>query len=75
MNKLFTYEQFLTEREVRNTDLESIFEGGAYGHLTHPFEDLGLTMTDVKNMIDATDQGAFGPENFVQEKRAASPKS
>lgn len=68
MNKLFTYEQFLTEREVRNTDLESIFEGGAYGHLTHPFEDLGLTMTDVKNMIDATVQGAFGPENFVQEK-------
>ena len=68
MNRLFTYEEFLTEREVRNTDLEPLFEGGAYGHLTHPFEDLGLTMTDVKNMIDATVQGAFGPENFVQEK-------
>jgi len=68
MNKLFTYEEFLTEREVRNTDLEPLFEGGAYGHLTHPFEDLGLTMTDVKDMIDATVQGAFGPENFVQEK-------
>lgn len=68
MNKLHTYEEFLTEREVRNTDLEPLFEGGAYGHLTHPFEDLGLTMTDVKDMIDATVQGAFGPENFVQEK-------
>ena len=68
MNKLFTYEEFLTEREVRNTDLEPLFEGGAYGHLTHPFEDLGLTMTDVKDMIDVTVQGAFGPENFVQEK-------
>lgn len=68
MRKLFTYEQFLTEREVRNTDLESVFEGGAYGHLTHPFEDLGLTMRDVKDMIDSTVEGAFGPENFVQEK-------
>jgi len=68
MKKLFTYEQFLTEREVRNTDLESVFEGGAYGHLTHPFEDLGLTMRDVKDMIDSTVEGAFGPENFVQEK-------
>jgi len=68
MNRLYTYEEFLTEREVRNTDLEPLFEGGAYGHLTHPFEDLGLTMTDVKDMIDATVQGAFGPENFVQEK-------
>ena len=68
MRKLFTYEQFLTEREVRNTDLESVFEGGAYGHLTHPFEDLGLTMRDVKEMIDSTVEGAFGPENFVQEK-------
>jgi hypothetical protein len=68
MNKLFTYEEFLTEKELRDTGLESVNEGGAYGHLTHPFEDLGLTMTDVKDMIDATVQGAFGPENFVQEK-------
>lgn len=68
MNKLFTYQEFLIEREVRNTDLQSIFEGGAYGHLTHPFEDLGLSMRDVKEMIDSTVDGAFGPENFVQEK-------
>lgn len=45
-----------------------ILEGGAYGHLSHPFEDLDLTMRDLKEMIDATVQGAFGPENFVQEK-------
>lgn len=68
MKRLFTYNQFLTERELRDTGLESINEGGAYGHLTHPFEDLGLTMRDVKEMIDSTVEGAFGPENFVQEK-------
>ena len=66
--KLSTYTEFLIEREARNTSLESVFEGGAYGHLTHPFEDLGLTMRDVKDMIDSTVEGAFGPENFVQEK-------
>lgn len=43
-------------------------EGGAYGHINHPFEDFGLTMEDLKNMISATINGAFGPENFVQEK-------
>lgn len=43
-------------------------EGGAYGHISHPFEDIGLTMADVKEMIGAAVNGAFGPENFVQEK-------
>jgi hypothetical protein len=45
-----------------------LLEGGAYGHLSHPFEDLSLTIQDVKDMIDSTVKGAFGPENFVQEK-------
>ena len=47
---------------------DDIFEGGAYGHLAHPFEDMNLTMADVQEMINATVNGAFGPENFVQEK-------
>ena len=47
---------------------DDIFEGGAYGHLTHPFEDMNLTMGDVHDMIQTTIKGAFGPENFVQEK-------
>ena len=51
----------LYENEVLN-------EGGAYGHLAHPFEDMGLTMGDLQQMITTTVNGAFGPENFVQEK-------
>lgn len=47
---------------------DHLFEGGAYGHISHPFEDFGLTMADLKTMINTTVNGAFGPENFVQEK-------
>lgn len=47
---------------------EDINEGGAYGHLAHPFEDMSLRMQDVKEMITAAVNGAFGPDNFVQEK-------
>lgn len=53
---------------------EELNEGGAYGHLTHPFEDMDLTMADIHEMIQSTVKGAFGPENFVQEK-CLSPDS
>jgi len=43
-------------------------EGGAYGHLQHPFDDFKLTMADLKDMINTTVEGAFSPEHFVQEK-------
>lgn len=45
-----------------------INEGGAYGHLSHPFEDIDLTMSDVQTMIDAAVNGSFSSDNFVQEK-------
>jgi hypothetical protein len=66
--RLLSFSEFILERENKLINAEPLNEGGAYGHLTHPFEDLGLTMQDVKDMIDATVEGAFGPENFVQEK-------
>jgi hypothetical protein len=47
---------------------DEVNEGGAYGHLKHPFEDFELTMGDLHKMIQDTINGAFGPENFVQEK-------
>lgn len=69
MDKLLTYDQFLFEKtKPVSSDYSLIVEGGAYGHLTHPFEDLGLTMQDLQDMINVTVEGAFGPENFVQEK-------
>lgn len=77
---LLKYQDFLI-KESQRTSLQEMMrldqeaglydalnEGGAYGHLAHPFEDIGLTMGDVKDMISAAVSGAFGPENFVQEK-------
>lgn len=55
---------FVFEKETQTF----LFEGGAYGHLNHPFEDIDLTMTDVMDMIRATIDGGFSPDNFVQEK-------
>ena len=80
MHKLLKFKDFseklsqysaLQEMMKSDEDLglyDDIFEGGAYGHLTHPFEDMELTMSDIHTMIQSTVSGAFGPENFVQEK-------
>jgi len=69
----FIQESFLSEMMRLDSELGlyenlALNEGGAYGHLAHPFEDFGLTMNDLKTMIETTVNGAFGPENFVQEK-------
>ena len=60
-------EMMKLDQELRLYD-DYLLEGGAYGHLSHPFEDFGLTMSDLQDMITTTVNGAFGPENFVQEK-------
>lgn len=54
--------------EIINENYQPLLEGGAYGHLAHPFEDMSLTMNDLHDMIQVTVKGAFGPENFVMEK-------
>lgn len=58
----------LLEKLSNNFEISAINEGGAYGHLNHPFEDMDLIMGDVLEMIQDTIEGAFSPENFVQEK-------
>lgn len=76
MQKLLKFKEFsaklnqysaLQEMIKYDEDL-GLYEGGAYGHLAHPFEDMDLTMADIHDMIQSTVKGAFGPENFVQEK-------
>ncbi len=72
MQKLLKFRDFQRLLESIQTDTfdvdYSMNEGGAYGHLMHPFEDMNLTMGDVHDMIMATVNGSFGPANFVQEK-------
>ena len=41
-----------------------LFEGGAAGHMNHPYDDKGLTFGDFKKIIDA---GLRGELNFEEE--------
>ena len=48
MNKLT---QFLVDG-ILNDPKPMLNEGGAYGHLAHPYEDMELTFQDMRNMVD-----------------------
>ena len=45
-----------------------ITEGGAYGHMSHPFDDRGLTFGDFKEMISIALQGRLDLESAATEK-------
>jgi hypothetical protein len=36
-----------------NPFVKKLFEGGAFGHLLHPFEELGMTFGEVKEMVNS----------------------
>ena len=44
---------------------ELLMEGGAYGHMSHPFDDMDLTFGDLKNIITGALNGDLG---VVREK-------
>lgn len=58
------FEQFLTEGLRINIRESLILEGGAAGHMKHPFDDKSLTFGDFKNLIEA---GLSGELNFEEE--------
>ena len=47
---------------------ELITEGGAYGHMAHPFDDKDLTFKDLKNIIERGLGGQLNREDNVTEK-------
>ena len=47
---------------------ELITEGGAYGHMSHPFDDKDLTFKDLKNIIERGLGGELHREDNVTEK-------
>jgi len=47
---------------------ELITEGGAYGHMAHPFDDKDLTFKDLKNIIERGLGGQLDREDNVTEK-------
>lgn len=61
--KLYTFEEFLLEK-THNTAFDLILEGGAAGHMAHPFNDGSLTFGDFKKLIEA---GLSGELNFEED--------
>ena len=61
--KLKVKESFNLDDEVK-----LLIEGGAYGHLNHPFDDKNLTFSDFKTLIINTLQGKLDSEGAVTEK-------
>jgi soluble cytochrome b562 len=67
--KMFGYFDQKTFDLFTNTFTESlILEGGAYGHMAHPFDDYELTFGDLKSIIDQGLQGHLDKEESVTEK-------
>lgn len=68
MNKrILTYREFLVERyEIIDADL--IMEGGAAGHMSHPFDEKDLTFADFKKIIEAGLSGNLTFDEAPTEK-------
>ena len=49
-------------------DVNLLIEGGAYGHMNHPFDDNNLTFSDLKNIIIIGLSGKLNREDNVSEK-------
>lgn len=70
MKKLQSYKDFVLERRTSkeapsfwvNEDL--ILEGGAAGHMSHPFDNKQLTFGDFKELVNS---GLMGELNFEEE--------
>ena len=58
--------RIVKKQDVVNESL--ILEGGAYGHMSHPFDDKGLTFGDFKEIINISLQGKLDLNTAATEK-------
>jgi len=58
----------LKDLSITEAVKELLSEGGAYGHMSHPFDDRGLTFGDFKQIIDNALQGHLDLEKSATEK-------
>jgi len=64
-NKKLTMKHIkLFEEWLADKSQPFLFEGGAAGHMSHPYDDKGLTFGDFKKIVDA---GLRGELNFEEE--------
>ena len=64
------YRSFINKmkEKTKKKNESVIIEGGAYGHMAHPFDDYGLTFGELKDIIDLGLQGKLDKEEAVTEK-------
>ena len=67
MKKLLNYTEFLIEKWNEKYPT-IILEGGAAGHMMHPFDDETLTFGEIKHIIDGALQGRLDFEVAATEK-------
>ena len=58
----------LKERISLEEEVSLLIEGGAYGHMNHPFDDKNLTFSDLKQIIINGLGGKLSREDGVTEK-------
>jgi intein/homing endonuclease len=66
--KILNFNQFLTEKYEVKLYESLLLEGGAAGHMSHPFDNNDLTFGDFKNMIIGGLQGELNFESEPTEK-------
>lgn len=64
MKLLVSFNEFLLEKAYNSYNADLILEGGAAGHMMHPFDDKGLTFDDFRKFIEA---GLKGEMTFDEE--------
>lgn len=67
MKILLSYNEFLIEKWNEQYP-EIILEGGAAGHMMHPFDDETLTFGEIKHIIDGALEGRLDFEEAPTEK-------
>ena len=55
-------------QEEFQQEVNLLIEGGAYGHMNHPFDDNNLTFSDLKNIVIIGLNGKLNREDKVSEK-------
>ena len=66
LDNIDDYIDGLQENFMKDVDL--LIEGGAYGHMSHPFDDNNLTFSDLKQIIINGLGGKLDREDNVTEK-------
>jgi len=67
--KIYTnFTEFLNEKLQVNNLEDFVFEGGAAGHMMHPFDDHSLTFADFKTIVKSSLQGGLDFEEAATEK-------